>query len=123
MKDSTNERSTSERQVLAINGGSSSIKFALFTIPPEGDAEPRRTLSGQIERVGQPGTTLVKTGPDGRASEREPIVAADHRQAAEQLIDKLHEPLAAAPLVGIGHRIVHGGIMLVEHQRLTSEVL
>src|SRR5437773_2580136 len=104
MTESPNAVADPGRQILAINGGSSSIKFALFAIRPDSDAEPRRTLFGQIERVGQPGTTLVTCGPDGRASERQPIIAADHRQAAEQLIERLQTPLATAPLAGIGHR-------------------
>jgi acetate kinase len=112
-----------ERRILAINGGSSSIKFAVFAVAADGAAEPRRAFSGQIERIGQPGTTLVVAGRDGRNPERRAVVAADHPQAAERLIEELRGPLAAGSLVGIGHRIVHGGTKLVEHQRITDDVL
>ena len=47
--------------VLAINGGSSSIKFALYTM---GDA-PQRRLQGKVERIGLRGTTLPATFANG----------------------------------------------------------
>ncbi|HEV3416278.1 MAG TPA: hypothetical protein VG056_05680, partial [Pirellulales bacterium] len=90
------------RQILAINGGSSSIKFALFAAAADEKAEPRRTLSGTIERIGQPGTALVISG-NGRTPLRREVAAANHEEAAERLIEALHEPLESGPLVGIGH--------------------
>src|SRR5947209_7568146 len=115
--------SAAERQILAINGGSSSIKFALFAVAGDGSGEQCRVLGGQIERVGQPGTTLVMAGAGGQKAERRSVVAANHAQAAERLIEQLRQPLAAGSLLGIGHRIVHGGVRLIEHQRITDDVL
>ena len=122
MNDPHSLLATGNRQILAINGGSSSIKFALFAVAEDRDADPSRLLVGQIERIGQPGTQLVVSRA-GAAPERQSVAAADHQQAAERLIEGLRAPLAAGPLVGIGHRIVHGGIRLVEHQRITAEVV
>ena len=48
------------RRILTINGGSSSIKFALFET---GDSL-RRILGGGIDRIGQPGATLRVKGVD-----------------------------------------------------------
>jgi len=45
-------------QILTINGGSSSIKFALFEV---GDPL-RRILEGEIERIGLPESTFVVKG-------------------------------------------------------------
>jgi acetate kinase len=109
--------------ILAINGGSSSIKFALFDVTADEDFEPRRATSGEIERIGLPGTALVTAGANGQTPERREVAAADHEQAAERLIDWLREPLAAGQLIGIGHRIVHGGTKLVEHQRITEALV
>ncbi|HEV2973082.1 MAG TPA: acetate/propionate family kinase [Pirellulales bacterium] len=114
--------SAAARQILAINGGSSSIKFALFAVATDERVEPRRTLSGTIERIGQPGTALV-VGGNGRAPQRREIAAANHEDAAEQLIEALRETLESAALVGIGHRIVHGGAKLIEHQSVTDAVI
>jgi len=44
--------------ILAINGGSSSIKFALF----EANAALRQVLAGALARIGQPQATFVVKG-------------------------------------------------------------
>ncbi len=105
--------------VLTINGGSSSIKFAAFS---PGNP-PRRTLNGQVERIGQPGTILSATVGDSSGKEQQPMDAADHRQAAARLIEWLGSRLGRESVIGIGHRVVHGGIHLTEHQRVTPELV
>ena len=49
--------------VLTINGGSSSVKFALFGLTEP----PVRMLSGEVERIGLPGTVLSAKGMEGQA--------------------------------------------------------
>jgi acetate kinase len=110
------------RRILASNGGSSSIKFALFATSDE-VPQPQRIAGGQVERVGQPGTTLVMESADGQPAERRPVTAANHQQAAEQLIDGLVARLGSNQLTGIGHRIVHGGTKLLDHQLFDDAVL
>jgi acetate kinase len=91
--------------VLALNGGSSSIRFALYASEP-GMA---RVAHGAIERIGLPGTLLrLWPGPDSAASE-EKLTAADHASAAELLFDRCARLPAFAALGGVGHRIVNGG--------------
>jgi acetate kinase len=105
----TDQRAASDSAaVLTINGGSSSIKFALF----ESLEPPRRRWHGNIERIGSEGTALHATGEDG-AEERQPIDAADHQQAADQLAGWLERHGALDRLEAIGHRVVHGGDKLV----------
>ncbi|MCX6929546.1 MAG: acetate/propionate family kinase, partial [Verrucomicrobia bacterium] len=67
--------------VLTINGGSSSIKFALF----QADTKLQRMLTGQIEGIGLPqGSFKVKgLNPDDTFSRR--IVAPDHTVAVGML--------------------------------------
>ena len=48
--------------VLAINGGSSSIKFAVY----EAGETPRRRLEGRIDRIGLSGTNLIVNDPAGK---------------------------------------------------------
>jgi acetate kinase len=108
--------------ILTINGGSSSIKFAAFaskTIAVDQPISP--LLGGVIDRIGQPGTAL-SAEINGRKI-NQPMPAADHRQAAAQLTDWLQKNLASAQIVGIGHRVVHGGLNLVDHQPITPAVL
>ena len=106
------------RSILTINGGSSSIKFAVFSGPGL-----QRTLSGRIERIGEEGTALVATRDDGKPASRHPISAADHTRAAARLVDWLVTEGAIPSLAAIGHRIVHGGVSLTDHQPITPELV
>lgn len=105
--------------VLAINGGSSSIKFAVYTT----GNPPARTLVGQVERIGRQGAALSAKDAAGQVIEERPLEAADHPAAAEALIQWLRQHLDGAVITAIGHRVVLGGVRLSEHQRITDEVL
>src|SRR5258707_771101 len=85
-------------KVLTINGGSSSIRFALY------DARDVATklLSGKIDRID--------------------LDAADHRSAAVSLLDRLGAQPWFAAVRAVGHRIVHG----MQHsspERVTPDLL
>jgi acetate kinase len=84
----------SGRSVLAVNSGSSSIKYALFTF----DAEPSELRRG-----------LLETRAPGRA--------------ASDLMRCLSSDLGRSPLAGVGHRIVHGGPDHFEPMMITPELL
>lgn len=111
------------RCILTINGGSSSIKFAVFSPVSNPDALPRQLLRGTVERIGLPSTILSVGAADGHGSETLPVEAADHEEGAEQLIGWLRQRLGSTAILGIGHRVVHGGIHLVEHQLVTDELV
>src|SRR4029450_7018134 len=66
--------------VLAVNAGSSSLKFA--PLPP-GDPPVRRS-AGSIDRIGQPAATLTVDG-----GERGDVTAPDHAAALPMLVDAL----------------------------------
>jgi acetate kinase len=102
--------------ILAVNGGSSSIKFAAFDTDKPTDG-PVRTFAGAIDRIGSPGTVLTVDG------EREAFEAADHGKAADHLLDFLSRRLKGKNIAGVGHRIVHGGLDLCEHQIIDAEVI
>jgi acetate kinase len=102
--------------VLTINGGSSSIRFAVFDAAvgasPGGDAGAAgaitKRLHGKIERIGMPNARFsVSPGADGAATHQE-IVAADHRAAIECLMDWLETHPVFGTLAAVGHRIVNG---------------
>jgi acetate kinase len=108
-----------DRRILTINGGSSSIKFAVFSSDPV----LSRVLAGQVDRIGLADTTLSAHDEAGRAVVAKKFPATDHAHAADHLIDWLRDQPIAGDFLAIGHRVVHGGIHLVEHQRITAEVL
>lgn len=87
--------------LLALNCGSSSIKFALFTSGFE------RSFSGLVEAIGHGQTPRLKTS-DGEARE---LDSADqgHADVLPRLISDIILPRAGA-IAGVGHRIVHGGV-------------
>jgi len=84
--------------ILTINGGSSSIKFALYQL---GDPL-KRTLHGTLDRIGMSGTTLTF----GRTSRN--VDASDHKSAAKFLIDWLEQQPGFESVRAVGHRVVHG---------------
>lgn len=104
--------------VLAINGGSSSIKFALYA------ANDRlvRLLSGKIERIALPDTVLI-VHETGKKPETESIQALDHGMAGTVLMNWLEQHLGPTSIMAVGHRVVHGGQKYREPQRVTAELL
>ena len=102
---------------LAINGGSSSIRFALY-----GAGEPLRLLlDGKVDRIGSTGTNLTfkaSTGPSGSRV----IEVVDHLSAATFLLDWLDTQPVFASVKAVGHRVVHG-MTHSEPERVTPELL
>jgi acetate kinase len=90
--------------VLTINGGSSSIKFALYQT-----GEPlQRKLHGKIDRIGLRGTNLTFHAADGKPSASRKLATADHKSAANFLIGWLETQKDFASVKAVGHRVVHG---------------
>jgi len=106
-------------RILTINGGSSSIKFALF----EATDTLRRILEGGIERIGLPEGTLRVKGADPADSFSRPVTAPDHTAAVGALMDWIEERLGRDALTAVGHRVVHGGPKYSEPQRITPEMV
>ena len=105
--------------ILTINGGSSSLKFALFR-----DANPPiRVVRGMIDRIGLPDSVMVLTNIMTKQSERRALNAPDHTACANLLVEWLEQKVAHAEVVAIGHRVVHGGHRYSEPQRLTPDVM
>ncbi len=107
------------QSILTINGGSSSIKFALFEA---GDAF-RRIFEGAIERIGQPGAVLRVKGAAPADNFSRPLAAPDYAAAVELLMDWFEERLGPDVLSAVGHRVVHGGPKYWEPQLLTREMV
>ena len=92
-----------ETHVLALNGGSSSIKFAVYELGETSE----RGLYGHLDRIGLPGTTLTVAGA-GQPAATIPVAAADQRAAVAFLLDWLKENGAFETIRAVGHRVVHG---------------
>jgi len=91
--------------VLAVNAGSSSIRFALYNA-----SEPLvRRQRGKIERIGLSGTTISVDASTSVGAQNRAIDARDHSGAASALIDWLEEAGLLSAVKAVGHRVVHGG--------------
>lgn len=108
-----------KKMVLSINGGSSSIKFALFELADE----PRRRVSGGVDRIGLADGTFKAQDPRTNETVRRPFNAANHAEAVAQLIGWLGSRLDVESLAAVGHRIVHGGPSLFEPCWISDAVL
>ncbi len=100
------ERSSSGEvtRVIAVNAGSSSIKFALYNL-----AEPLlRRLSGKIERIGLHDTTFTVNDPTGVNAQSRALDARDHSSATTALIEWLQETGLISTVKAVGHRVVRG---------------
>lgn len=101
----TKKLAPGERTVMALNAGSSSLKFALYR-----DAQTlKKTFSGAIDRIGLSGATFTLKDAKGRQIERVKIPAANHVIAMEHLLRRLNEKGDETTFAAVGHRVVHGG--------------
>jgi len=109
---------SANEKILTINGGSSSIRFALFQV-----GEPlKRMLYGKLDRIGSSGTTLTFHDADEKPQASIDLAAADHRSAANFLLDWLEERNCLEEVQAVGHRVVHG-MKHTEPEIVTQELL
>jgi acetate kinase len=107
-----------DSHILTINGGSSSIKFALYAA-----VEPlKRGLYGTVDRIGLSGTNLTFHDADGKPQASRELIAADHKSAANSLLDWLETQLDFTAVKAVGHRVVHG-MKHTEPEIVTPELL
>ena len=91
-------------RVLTINGGSSSIKFAVY----QGGPPLKRGLHGKVDRIGLSGTNLTFGDTATNQQDSRKLTAPDHKSAASFLIDWLEEQKGFESVQAVGHRVVHG---------------
>jgi acetate kinase len=106
-------------RILTINGGSSSIKFALF----EAGDSLQRILEGGIERIGLPEAVLHVKGANPADNFSRPVTASDHTVAVGALMDWIDDRIGRDALTAVGHRVVHGGPKYYEPALITNEMI
>ena len=92
-------------KIMAVNAGSSSLKFQLFEMPSE-----EVVTSGVVERIGYD-NALFAIKVDGKKIEStQPVL--DHGKAVDLLLESLikHQIISSLDEIkGVGHRVVQGG--------------
>jgi acetate kinase len=108
-----------EGVILTVNGGSSSLKFALFQ-----EADPPVPVTrGMIDRIGLPDSVLVVNDAAAQRLERQTVNVPDHRACVGVLIDWLECQIDMKRLRAVGHRVVHGGMMYSRPEPVTPRML
>ena len=90
--------------ILTINGGSSTIRFALF----QNDESLMRLLHGKIDRIGLNDSKLTFNDGKGDQKDTLKVKVSDHQSVANFLIGWLEKQIDFTSIIGIGHRLVHG---------------
>lgn len=104
-----------ERVVLALNCGSSSLKFGLYSAD---NAAADRLCEGEAEEIGSDQGKFWLQGKE-RLEEQQRF--PDHASALAHALDALTRQELPQPEAA-GHRFVHGGPHVREHARLTPEI-
>jgi acetate kinase len=108
--------------IVVLNAGSSSIKFSLF-LEKDGALEP--DIRGQVEGLYTTARFVSKAADGSLKAEKSwpEGVALGHDGALDHLVAHLRAELADDRLIGIGHRVVHGGLAYTQPVRVDAEVL
>ncbi|MFL2029259.1 acetate/propionate family kinase [Loigolactobacillus zhaoyuanensis] len=109
-------------KVIAINAGSSSLKWKLFEMPSEAVI-----AEGMVDRVGLKDSVFTaKYGPDEKERFKATLDINDQTAAVNMLLKKLIDLKIVAEITeitGIGHRVVAGGEIFKESTVITAEVM
>ena len=105
--------------ILSINAGSSSIKFALFEVSDS----IQLIFKGVIERIGQKKSSLFIKGLSKNDSFLKALDIPNYAVAATILMDFIENNCKHQELAAIGHRLVHGGSKYSETQRITKTLI
>jgi len=108
--------------ILVLNAGSSSIKFSVFV---KADGGLDLALRGQVEGLYTSARFVAKRANGALISEKSwgDAVKLDHAGAIEHLRQFLRESRGGLSLVGVGHRVAHGGMNYFDPVRIDKHVL
>ncbi len=109
--------------ILVLNAGSSSIKFSVFEAREV--SEPAERAKGQLEGLGTAPRLLAKDGSGAQIADERwstPQVP-DHSEGLRRIGAFLRSRFSGAALLGVGHRVVHGGTRYSAPVVVTPELL
>lgn len=101
------------RAVVSLNAGSSSIKFALFTLGQEG---PQHAAAGKLEGIGTAPHLVARDAIGSILIDRdwENSARLTHEALLQDLFGWATQHLPGHEIIGIGHRMVHGGMTFAQ---------
>ncbi|WP_263377968.1 acetate/propionate family kinase [Granulicella paludicola] len=108
-----------KKTILVLNSGSSSLKFGVFQCGAE---DEEALFNGSAEGIGRNEGSLSLKSADGKTLYEQDHVLESQQEALKTIAGVLEKHLDE-PVGAVGHRVVHGGPKLREHQLITPEVL
>jgi len=108
------------KTMLALNAGSSSIKFGLFDIA---DTEPAHLFAGEISDTGHKPHLTVKDMQGRSVLDRDWPAPRKEADILNDILEWTDQQAGSGGLAAVGHRIVHGGSQFVVPVRLTSKTI
>jgi acetate kinase len=106
-----------EKKILCLNGGSSSLKFAVYRFS---DAAEEKIFSGAVEAIGEDSGKAWLRGGD-KALQETSGKFPDHTSAIETMFAALQKQ-GVKRLEAAGHRIVHGGPKFITPQLIDEKL-
>ena len=108
--------------IVVLNAGSSSLKFSLFAEGPDG---PVVVVRGQAEGLQTSPRFVAKDAGGAVIGEKAwgDGAALGHAGALDHLVGFLRDRLAQHRLIGVGHRVVHGGLEFAKPVRVDAAVV
>ncbi len=112
---------TGDELVLAVNSGSSSLKFGLYRDPVD-DCSPELLLAGGASGIGHSNGKLQIEDAKGKSLLDEAYKLDSQGHALKEILDAAHRFGHDTP-TALGHRVVHGGPNLRDHQLITPALM
>jgi acetate kinase len=109
-----------EDYALVLNAGSSSLKFCVFERPP--GERWHLEARGQIEGIGTAPRLSVKD-ENNQSLANQDVAVRDAHEALDTLATWLRSKYDRSRLLGVGHRVVHGGARFTGPTKLNADVL
>jgi acetate kinase len=119
-----NESANKDGPILVLNSGSSSLKFGIYRrgATDLGVTDEDPSLTGSADGIGRDNGTLLIRSSDGKSLLQRDRIHESQSDALSALAAAIREHIDTPP-VAVGHRVVHGGPKLCQHQIITPQVL
>ncbi len=110
------------QDILVLNCGSSSVKFAVFAGAHTGNVDIHPLCEGIASRLQEPGQATLDIRL-GEQQVRQTLTATGHAHALQAIIHQLREHNLLQHIVAVGHRVVHGGARFREPVIINADVI
>jgi acetate kinase len=105
--------------ILTVNGGSSSLRFALF----RGNGSLTRIFEGKFDRLGLPDSLVAASDLESGQKFERHSDGLSREDCLPVLVELIEKKVPLDSLSAIGHRVVHGGSRYFDPRRIDAAML